>query len=672
MSEKINNTPPACDTPDIDSSNIHESQELFNAIVNGSSEGIFVLNEAVEYVYINRAAGEMMLRNEKDWIGKRAGISVHPDDRQNAADCFSAALKDHRRLFETRIQALDGSYRYLNIDLGPLNWLGKPHVVGMVTDITETRLAVEELKRRYEFENLLYALSKDFINAPIEKTDTIISDALKKIGEYEKVERCYIFQFIDDDITVDMTHEWRSEGVPAIIDKFKKLNVEKLEWAFDTIKKGDVVHLNNLDDIPPEGINEKELWSSLGIKSLLTVPLMFENALVGFLGVETLKAEKEWSWESIAILKIVGEIFVNAIVRHSADRLIKINQDDTSRFKNLLEDVLDSIFSGLIVFDDSGRTTIINRAGLSILNIDESEIFGKKIEDIFPALSVFGKITETNKLSNEVVVNIQNRKIYLGYSTSKLNRSSGMGSGIITIFRDLTEIKEIRRELREKEKLAAIGQITGGIAHEIRNPLFAISSGIQLLQESKHFDSEEMMAFDIIFKETMRVDRLIKQLVNYTTYQALNRSSINIPEIIDWMVNLNRGKLQSREINLIKKATGNMPDISADKDKLIQAFSNILQNAVEASEIGGIIEIECSWNETENCVNLKIIDKGIGVPEHFREKIFEPFFTTKRGSIGMGLSISKRIIEDHDGEIKYEPREGGGSILAIKIYVTGD
>lgn len=245
--------------------------------------------------------------------------------------------------------------------------------------------------------------------------------------------------------------------------------------------------------------------------------------------------------------------------------------------------------------------------------------------------------------------------------------NSGSVYGAIHIMRDVTELKRIQHELRSKEKLAAIGEISGSIAHEIKNPFFAITSGIQVLQSKLKLSKDQKETLDIILHETMRVDRLIRQLLDLSTPQKMCPSSIHVMQLMEDVISLNQGLAVAKCMKITKVVPADMPPIPGDRDKLEQVMINLLQNAIEASERGGSIEISCGIDDRRHCATISIKDRGSGIPEEFREEVFRPFFSTKKGNTGMGLAISKKIVTNHRGDIRFEPRKGGGSIFIVDL-----
>jgi PAS domain S-box-containing protein len=245
--------------------------------------------------------------------------------------------------------------------------------------------------------------------------------------------------------------------------------------------------------------------------------------------------------------------------------------------------------------------------------------------------------------------------------------------GSITSFvgleEDVTEQLAVRKRFQEQEKLAAIGGLAAGIAHEVKNPLFAISSGIQLLQEELVLDDEQRTTFDVIFQDVMRMDRLVRQLQLLSARPRLNRSVQSVTELIRAAITLNRGLLAERSLKMSNSIAPELPDLVVDRDQFLQVLFNLIQNAIFVSPRGGLIEATAEAGPDRASVIIKVRDEGPGIPADLEERIFEPFFTTKKSSGGMGLAISRRIALDHGGSLTTENHPQGGAVFVLELPV---
>lgn len=242
----------------------------------------------------------------------------------------------------------------------------------------------------------------------------------------------------------------------------------------------------------------------------------------------------------------------------------------------------------------------------------------------------------------------------------------------VDVKRDVTREVALQEQLSNAEKLVTTGKIAASIAHEIKNPIFAISSGIQILQDHLKLNDGVQGTLDIIFRQTMRVDRLIKQLLKYSTPQEINPTPNQIKKIISEVILLNQGLLRSMKIEIREKIPENMPPIYVDKDRITQVLINLLQNAIDVSKEGDCIEIACHIDMKNQRAVIKVKDEGPGISEDLKLKIFGLFFTTKKEGSGMGLAISKRIVMDHGGDIRVESRKKRGTAMVVELPLGKD
>jgi signal transduction histidine kinase len=218
---------------------------------------------------------------------------------------------------------------------------------GIDRDITVRKKAEEELKFRLKFENVLSSISTDFITMPVEEIDACITKALERIGELVSVDRSYIFLFREDGKKMDNTHEWCSKGITPAIDQLQDLNPRDFYMVRTMIDARNVVQIESLSELPPEAEVDRKEFESEGIKSLVLVPLYVEDTDVGFIGFDSVKKEREWTPDTISLLKIVGEIIVSAVVRKKAQEAIIQERNRAELYLDLLGHDIGNLHQGI-------------------------------------------------------------------------------------------------------------------------------------------------------------------------------------------------------------------------------------------------------------------------------------------------------------------------------------
>lgn len=230
-------------------------------------------------------------------------------------------------------------------------------------------------------------------------------------------------------------------------------------------------------------------------------------------------------------------------------------------------------------------------------------------------------------------------------------------------------MEEANRRLVQAEKLASIGRISATLAHEIRNPLTSVKLNIQKLMQNEGMDEEEKEHLDISQEGIGQIEKLVKEMLNFTRVSELNLEHFSMVQIIEEAVKMLKGSMDEKRVVLERTYADNLPQVLVDADKLKQVFLNVLRNAVEAVESGGrlALTVFLAGERGDRKISVRISDNGCGIPEKDRENIFEPFFTTKPSGIGLGLANARKIIEQHRGSIRVVKKRGRGTCFEIQI-----
>ncbi len=228
------------------------------------------------------------------------------------------------------------------------------------------------------------------------------------------------------------------------------------------------------------------------------------------------------------------------------------------------------------------------------------------------------------------------------------------------------EVEEANKKLIQAEKLASIGRISTGIAHEIRNPLTSVKLNIQKVLSSPNIKEDEKEHLEIAQEGINQIDKIVKDILDFARVTRLNLDEFFLPNIIDESIKLVLNELKGKEITIEKKFEPDLPTIVVDADKLRQVFINLLVNSIEAIDNKGKIRITASSKDKE-FIKIRISDNGCGIPSEILPEIFEPFFTTKSSGTGLGLANAKKIIEQHNGTINVISKKGKGTTFEIII-----
>ncbi len=363
-------------------------------------------------------------------------------------------------------------------------------------------------------------------------------------------------------------------------------------------------------------------------------------------------------------------------------------QADYNQLEAFNRNVIQSLDSGLLTVDLAGKVNFLNRTAERILNRGAERLKDSFIEDLFPKISRV--IEEVKKKTPEFPSEYQRyetllrdedgKKTYLGFSISPLTDPAGSLIGHTLIFQDITKFKEMEEQVKRMDKMAAVGVLAAGMAHEIRNPLASLSGSIQMLNGELTLDPSQKHLMEITLRESERLNALITDFLLFAQPPQTNRIDTPIRKIVEETIDLFSHSPSFHDGMRILRPNGH-EEVRAriDPNQMKQVFWNLFINAAQSMSDGGEIKIQLAkenaqalsnlplWSRMKvtQWVRISIIDSGVGIAPNEKEKIFEPFFTTKENGTGLGLSIVHRIIENHNGLIKVESELGRGSTFTL-------
>ncbi len=376
-----------------------------------------------------------------------------------------------------------------------------------------------------------------------------------------------------------------------------------------------------------------------------------------------------------AVLFIIGLAGVYFIFVVQNAYLVRKTLDE---MRTYTRNVMESMANGLITVDRSLRVATYNPTALEILRKPKEEIDGRAISELLPLEEEIRRVLADSDLILEKEVKIAAEgkgKSFVGISVSALKEpDSRISRGAVIIARDLTMIRELEQKVLVSEKFAALGRLSAGVAHEIRNPLNSIRGFIQYFQKKLALDEEDYKYTDLMLTEVDRLNRVISKLLAYSKPREPRLSVRSAEEILDHCIRVLEREAAEAGVELVRPPSdNNVPLVMMDTDQITQVFLNILINAVEATPSGGKITIK-SETDPKGRLQITIEDTGEGIPRENLDKLFDPFFSTKKKGTGLGLAIVKSIIQSHEGEIEVESEQGKGTrfVISLKAYQIPD
>jgi two-component system sensor histidine kinase HydH len=372
---------------------------------------------------------------------------------------------------------------------------------------------------------------------------------------------------------------------------------------------------------------------------------------------------------SFLVILIAGSLSLYLLILLQNHFVVRRTLEQTKAYAgNILENMAD----GLLSVDGQGKVATFNTEALRLLGEEGSSLKGRSLAELLPevkgalAVCLNGR-SEREELETAIGEGEERRPSSL--AVSPLWDEEGEVSGAVLLLRDLTEVRRLQKEIRETEKLAAIGQMAATVAHEIRNPLSSLKGFAQLFEGKFDEKSAEAGYARLMVREVDRLNRTISDLLFYSRQVKLTRRSTDLDGILRETVRLLDPDLTARGQKVRLSAAGGVVT-EADPDQLSQVFLNILLNAHQAAGEGG--EITVSSSTVDGWCRVEIADNGTGMSSGEIAKAFDPFFTTRETGSGLGLAMVKKIVDLHEGKVVIESEPGEGTKVTVQLPRKGE
>jgi two-component system nitrogen regulation sensor histidine kinase GlnL len=359
---------------------------------------------------------------------------------------------------------------------------------------------------------------------------------------------------------------------------------------------------------------------------------------------------------------------------------------------DLTVDILTGIVDGVVVTDTDDRIVIWNRAAEEMTGIAAGDAVGKNIHAVFadnPAVKnqiekTFSSGRSYTDYEAELVAK-HRQPLPVGFVTSVLEDRDGRPMGVILSIRDQEGVRDLKERMRRSDRLATLGMIAAGIAHEVKNPLVGIRGAAQLMKSELRSGSgaglnagKSLVEYlDVILKEADRLNSVLEGILDFTRLKPREIRAYNIHSILDRILLLHEESVRQNSVVLTRLYDPSLPNIIGNQDQLIQVFLNIIKNAIEAMPEGGKLTVVTRMSDLFTSIQadgkkhrlmvVKVSDTGPGIKEEHLTDIFTPFFTTKDKGVGLGLALSYQIVQEHMGTIRVESQKNAGTTFSVYL-----
>jgi len=657
---------------------LRESEEMYRALVEQSSEAIFLLfNHRLEF--INRRFSEMFgVRLEEARSPEFDFFQlVAPPSRPQVALWIQQGGVTPPR-YELTALTRDGREIQVEVSAARIPYRGSTAVQGVVRDITAQKQAEEQLARRERYLDCLAETAQKLLGA----TDplAVLPEVLACLGETSGADRVYIFEVHEDDrgrSLVSQRLEWCAPGISPQIDNPALQNLPWIEAGFgrwvEALIRNEVI-VGRVADFPPA---ERPLLEAQEIRSILVLPLLVGGVLYGFIGFDSCRTEREWEQAEVDLLSTAARNIAQAIEKGRAVRALRESEE---RYRRLIELLPDAV-----AVHQDGRIRMVNQVGVRMLGYESpEEVIGRPALDFVHPDNhavVRERIRAQLERGNRVPP-LEERFLRKDGSVIPVEVTAapfmlGGRPASLVVIRDISARKRLEEELRQAQKMEALGRLAGGIAHDFNNLLTAINGYTELLLSALHPDDPLRAEAEAIQKAGERAAMLTRQLLALGRRQIMELRVVNLNQVLEGLTGMLR-RLIREDIELVFSPSSGAAPVRVDVAQMEQVVINLVVNARDAMPAGGRLILETANVElgeeealpdlpTGRYVRLTVSDTGEGIPEEVREHLFEPFFTTKDRGMGLGLATAYGIVRQFGGHIRVDSEPGRGSIFSVYL-----
>ena len=368
------------------------------------------------------------------------------------------------------------------------------------------------------------------------------------------------------------------------------------------------------------------------------------------------------------VLLLVGFAGIILLFLAQSYRVTKMS---LSRIKAFSDNLVTNMPIGLVALDDNQRITSLNNAAGSVLKLLSDEVIGEHAEKVLPA-ELWHLLKNLNAekgvVEKEIDCSVQKGEVIsLEISATLLNDEDGTFLGNVVLFKDLSEVRALRKEIARSQRLASVGRLAAGVSHEIRNPLSSIKGFATYFKERYYDVPENQQISNLMIQEVDRLNRVVGQLHEFARPITVLKKSIQIKAFLKDSLKLIERQASEANISIKTDFDSDVDEILIDPDRINQVLLNLYLNAIDSMNNGGSLTVMLAKSPKKNGIEIKVSDTGKGITEGDLSHVFDPYFTTKASGTGLGLAIVHNIMEAHGGEIAIESRLGQGTGVTIFI-----
>jgi two-component system sensor histidine kinase HydH len=404
-----------------------------------------------------------------------------------------------------------------------------------------------------------------------------------------------------------------------------------------------------------------------------------EQPEIIFVGLDMAPIEavrKQDTTNTILLASILLLIGFAGVVSLFLAQAYRSTRSSLTRIKAFSDNVVEKMPVGLVAMDGNGRIISFNQAAEATLRLPTDQVLGRNASEVLPR-QVREMITTLKESTRTAIAKEfdcsfpDGRIVPLDVTLSSLKGEDGTVWGTIILCRDLTEVQSLKREVETSRRLASLGRLAAGVAHEIRNPLSSIKGFATYFKERYRDNPDDQKTSEIMIQEVDRLNRVITQLLEFARPPVIQKKRASLQSLIQHSLKMIERQASAKEIQVFSHLPSDVKEVDLDPDGINQVLLNLYLNAVEAMDQGGTLSVSLSMDEGSPWVKIIVSDTGTGIGKEDLEHIFDPYFTTKQTGTGLGLAIVHKIVEAHGGEVRAESEIGRGTTVSVLLPATG-
>ncbi len=390
-------------------------------------------------------------------------------------------------------------------------------------------------------------------------------------------------------------------------------------------------------------------------------------------------AEGRWT----DLLKVLGVLLLLAaagILGFTTFQNYRAITQTFERSKSLMRNILESIPTGVLTLDPRGNVTSLNGAAERLLSLWPSTVVGRPVDGLIemaPELVAWMRSALTGDQRRQEadfsLAGEGDRRVTLRVWASNLKGDHGQSDGLVILLRDITEVSRLELQLRRADKLASLGTLAAGVAHEVKNPLHALSLNLHLLAQElaspQRSDGEVKGYLEILRSEIQRIHRIVENFLRFSKPSIPEAKPLDVNALVERVLSLVAFEAADRGVAITTEMDPGIESIPGDEGQLSQVFLNLAINALQAMPSGGTLTV--GTRVRNGVVEVVFSDAGEGIPREHLPHLFDPYFTTRPGGVGLGLAIAHRIVEGHHGAIDVESEHGKGTVVVVRLPRAG-